>query len=119
MIQMLSTRILIEPLTSRQLLFPIILFLAPVLVIATDQLIVGPESDLLVDEIYSDSLGWRDTVDEEYLWRKPAEPEKKSRISWGYDAQYDSLNTGRFDPLQRGPDILNETRPATLFKSTF
>mgnify|MGYP001555864317 FL=1 len=119
MMQALSTKIVLEPNSWRQVIFSSVLFAVPILVVATDQLIVGPESDLLVDEIYSDSLGWRDTVDQEYLWRKPAEPEKKSRISWGYDASYDAVNTGRFDPHQRGPDVLDETKPATLFRSNF
>ena len=115
----LSMRIYEDLSVSRRVALLLGLLMLPLMVIATDQLIVGPESDLLVDEIYSDSLGWRDTVDEEYLWRKPAEPEKKSRISWGYDASYDAVNTGRFDPHQRGPDVLDETKPATLFRSNF
>lgn len=109
-----------RPFRIRSQLSVTLLFLLPFMVLAADQLIVGPESDLLVDEIYTDSLGWRDSVESEYSWRKTkTQPEQKSRISWGYDPLYESLNSGRHDPYQRVPDDFDDTRPATLLKIEF
>lgn len=106
---------------SRRLALLVGLLMLPLMVIATDQLIVGPESDLLVDEIYSDSLGWREVVSEQESWRNSSGPSAREfgRISVGYDASYEATQANDYNPFQRETESWNDTKPATLFRINF
>ena len=76
------------------------------------------DDDRLVDEIYSNSSGWRKPPEYEQEWR-PEKQQQESRIRFGYDSAYDEMRA-RDSPYTRDTGLGLTDRPQnTQFKIGF
>jgi hypothetical protein len=77
----------------QQVLLAAFMFLSAIAIAQEDtRLHAPPESaQLLSDEIYEQAGGWREPAIPESEWRAPPQPQKPSRIKFGYDSLHEEL----------------------------